>query len=90
VPVSAGAIAATLIVIVAGYFVHRPLARVPENTLKFTVGVMLLAFGVFWTAEGLGFEWPGGDLAIIGLGAVILAGALSAVAILRKPPDAAR
>jgi uncharacterized membrane protein len=90
VPVSAGAIAATLIVIVAGYFVHRPLARVPENTLKFAVGVMLLAFGVYWTGEGLGFEWPGGDLAIVGLGAAILALALAAVAILRKLAEAAR
>jgi uncharacterized membrane protein len=90
VPVSAGAIAATLIVIVAGYFVHRPLARVPENTLKFAVGVMLLAFGVFWTAEGLGFEWPGGDVAIVGIGAAILALALAAVAVLRKPSEAPR
>ena len=88
VPVSAGAVAATLLVVGAGYFVHRPLARVPENTLKFAVGVMLLAFGVFWTGEGMGIEWPGGDLAIIGLGAVILVAALAAVAILRKPAGA--
>jgi uncharacterized membrane protein len=90
VPVGTAAIAATLIVIAAGYFVHRPLARVPENTLKFAVGVMLLAFGVYWTGEGLGLEWPGGDLAIVGLGAVILALALAAVAILRQRPVAAR
>jgi uncharacterized membrane protein len=88
VPVSAGAAAATLLVVAAGYFVHRPLTRVPENTLKFAVGVMLLAFGVYWTGEGLGLEWPGGDLAIVGLGAAILALALAAVALLRKPADA--
>jgi len=90
VPVSAGAIAATLIVVVAGYFVHRPLTRVPENTLKFAVGVMLLAFGVFWTGEGLGFAWPGDDLAIVGLGVVILALALAVVAILRRPVETLR
>ena len=47
--------------------VHRPLARVPENTLKFAVGVMLSAFGVFWLGEGLRVPWPGGDLAILTL-----------------------
>ena len=90
VPVSAGAIAATLLVVAAGFFVHRPLARVPENTLKFAVGVMLLAFGVFWTAEGMGFAWPGGDLAIVGLGVVILALAIAAVTILRRPAATVR
>jgi uncharacterized membrane protein len=90
VPVSAGAVAATLLVVAAGYFVHRPLARVPENTLKFAVGVMLLAFGVFWTGEGLGLAWPGDDLAIIGLGAAILALAVGIVAILRRPAAAVR
>ncbi len=90
VPVSAGAIAATLLVVAVGFFVHRPLARVPENTLKFAVGVMLLAFGVFWTGEGLGLAWPGDDMAIIGLGVVILVLALVGVAILRKPAATVR
>jgi Ca2+/H+ antiporter, TMEM165/GDT1 family len=76
--------------VAAGYVVHRPLARVPENTLKFAVGVMLLAFGVFWTGEGLGLAWPGDDLAIIGLGGVIFVLALGIVAMLRKPADAVR
>ena len=44
---------------------HRPLEQVPENTLKFAVGVMLSAFGIFWTGEGLGVPWPGEDLAIL-------------------------
>ena len=90
VPVSAGAIAATLLVVAAGFFVHRPLARVPENTLKFAVGVMLLAFGVFWTGEGLGLAWPGDDLAIIAIGGGVLVLALAAVAMLRKPAAAVR
>ena len=54
VPASAGALAACLLVAGAGFVVRRPLARVPENTLKFAVGVLLSAFGMFWTGEGLG------------------------------------
>src|SRR5215471_1653826 len=65
VPASAGALAACLLVAAIGLVVHRPLARVPENTLKFAVGVLLCAFGIFWTGEGLGVDWPGGDLAIV-------------------------
>ena len=45
-----------------GAVVRAPLQRVPENTLKFVVGVMLATFGTFWGAEGLGIEWWGGDL----------------------------
>jgi uncharacterized membrane protein len=63
---SLGALAALLLVVTAGAAVRRPLARVPENTLKFAVGVMLSAFGVFWAGEGLGVRWPGADLAIPG------------------------
>jgi uncharacterized membrane protein len=65
IPASIGALAACLLVLVAGVFVHRPLSRVPENTLKFGVGIMLSSFGVFWTGEGLGVAWPGGDAAIL-------------------------
>jgi hypothetical protein len=53
--------------------VHRSLARVPENTLKCAVGVMLSAFGVFWTGEGLGMPWSGADFAIVGFAAIFLA-----------------
>ncbi|MGV8953831.1 MAG: hypothetical protein ACOH2M_22220, partial [Cypionkella sp.] len=45
--------------------------KVPENTLKFVVGIMLTSFGIFWTAEGLGAEWPGADLALLAIFAVI-------------------
>ena len=68
---------------------HRPLARVPENTLKFTVGVMLSAFGIFWTGEGLGVPWPGEDLAILGFAALLLVVALGAVRLARSPATAA-
>ncbi len=61
---------ALLIVVVAGVLLHRPLARVPENTMKFSVGLMLSAFGTFWAAEGVGIQWPGEDLWIVALIAV--------------------
>src|SRR5712672_2287196 len=72
VPASAGAVAACLLVAGVGFVVHRPLARVPENALKFAVGVILSAFGVFWTGEGLHVAWPGNDLAIAGFAALFL------------------
>src|SRR4029079_11672989 len=81
---SLGALAACLVVVVAGFVVHRPLARVPENTLKFAVGVMLSAFGIFWTGEGLGIPWPGEDLAILAFAGLFLTAALSAVALARQ------
>jgi uncharacterized membrane protein len=85
VPASAGALAACLLVAGAGLVVHRPLARVPENTLKFVVGVMLSAFGIFWTGEGLGVAWPGADLAIVAFAVLFLAVGLAAVALVRRP-----
>ena len=78
-----GGAAALLAVMALGFLLHRPLTRVPENSLKFAVGVMLTAFGLFWTGEGLGVEWPGDDWALAGLAAIILAGALIAVRLLR-------
>src|SRR5258705_5793554 len=85
VPASAGALAACLLVAGAGFAVHRPLARVPENTLKFAVGVMLSAFGIFWTGEGLGVAWAGADLAIVVIAALFLIVGLASVAFLRRP-----
>jgi len=85
VPASAGALAACLLVACIGFIVHRPLARVPENTLKFAVGVMLSAFGVFWTGEGLGVGWPGADLAIVVFAGLFLAVSGAAVVMLRRP-----
>jgi uncharacterized membrane protein len=85
VPASAGAAAACVLVAGVGFAVHRPLARVPENTLKFAVGVMLSAFGIFWTGEGLGVAWPGADLAIVAFAALFLAVGIAAVALARRP-----
>lgn len=61
----AGAAAAVLVVAAAGVAARAPLARVPENALKFSVGVMLTGFGSFWGAEGAGVSWPGGDAALL-------------------------
>jgi uncharacterized membrane protein len=58
-PAALGAFAALLVVSALGLMLHRPLARIPENTLKFVVGVLLSAFGTFWIAEGAGLHWPG-------------------------------
>jgi uncharacterized membrane protein len=64
-PAALGAAAACVVVLAVGAMVHRPLARVPENTLKFGVGVLLSSFGLFWTGEGLGIPWPGRDWALL-------------------------
>jgi uncharacterized membrane protein len=83
-PASLGALAALLVVILLGLALHRPLTRVPENTLKFAVAVLLSAFGTFWMGEGLGLPWPGGDFSLAALAAIILATALAASARLRS------
>lgn len=83
-PAAVGAMLAAGLVLTAGAVAHRPLSRVPENALKFGVGVMTCAFGVFWTGEALGVAWPGEDLALLPLAAVFLgAGLLSARAVAR-------
>jgi uncharacterized membrane protein len=84
VPASLGAAAAAAVILAIGVVIHRPLARVPENTLKFGVGVMLSAFGVFWTGEGLGVAWPGEDLALLGFIAIFLVVGLVCVMAARR------
>ncbi len=81
---AAAAALAVVLVAVAGIAVHAPLSRVPENTLKFAVGVMLTSFGMFWGAEGAGADWPGGDAALLALVALTLAVSLLSVAALRR------
>jgi uncharacterized membrane protein len=85
VALAAGAAAAALvIVVVAGVLLHAPLARVPENTLKFGVGLMLTTFGTFWSAEGAGVDWPGGDAALLGVLAFLCASSALFVWRLRR------
>lgn len=84
-PAALGALAATVLVLGVGAVVHRPLSRVPENTLKFGVGVMLSAFGVFWTGEGLGVEWPGHDLSLLVFAGVFLSVGIGVSVLIRRP-----
>jgi uncharacterized membrane protein len=77
VSASIGALAACALVVVAGVLLRQPLSRVPENALKYVVGVMMTAFGLFWFGEGIGVEWPYADAAILGLiGVLFIASAV--------------
>jgi uncharacterized membrane protein len=84
-----GALVALLLVLAVGIAVHRPLARVPENAMKFAVGIALVSFGIFWLGEAAGLTWPGDDLALPGLAALVTAAAFGAVGLLRRRAGAA-
>jgi uncharacterized membrane protein len=64
-PAIAGATIAVVVVAFAGYLLRKPFERVPENTMKFVVGIMLVSFGTFWLGEGLGVQWWHDDAAIL-------------------------
>lgn len=86
VPLAAVAAAAAVVVVTAaGVAVRAPLARVPENTLKFVVGVMLTSFGIFWGAEGADAHWPGNDAALLVLVPAVALYAVGLVVLLRRP-----
>jgi uncharacterized membrane protein len=78
-PAALGAVVAGILVLSVGVAVHRPLARVPENGLKFAVGLMLVTFGTFWAGEGIGIDWPGGDAVLFVLLAAYVAASLAGV-----------
>jgi Ca2+/H+ antiporter, TMEM165/GDT1 family len=82
-PAAAGALAALLVVIALGVALHRPIATIPENTLKFVVGGVIAAFGTFWLGEGIGATWPGGDLSLPVLIACFLVVALLCIRLAR-------
>jgi uncharacterized membrane protein len=85
IPLAAvAAVAAVLVVTIAGIVVRAPLARVPENTMKFVVGVLLTSFGLFWGSEGAGAQWPGADVALLVLVPAVALLALALVALLRQ------
>lgn len=79
------ALTAVVLVAAVGFAVRGPLTRVPENALKFGVGVMLTSFGTFWGAEGAGADWPGGDIAILLLIAFTTVTSILFVTIARRP-----
>jgi len=81
---SLGAAAAVAVVIFAGLLARRPLARVPENAMKFGVGLLLTSFGCFWGAEGVGVAWPGDELALLGVIAFFGAVSFALVRALRR------
>ncbi|GAA3110071.1 hypothetical protein GCM10010464_86160 [Pseudonocardia yunnanensis] len=85
---AAAALAAVLVITIAGVAVRAPLARVPENTMKFIVGIMLTSFGIFWGGEGAGAVWPGGDAALLVLVPAVAAFGIAIAALLRRAGDA--
>ncbi|HKW60204.1 MAG TPA: hypothetical protein VJR46_10690 [Candidatus Dormibacteraeota bacterium] len=82
----AGGVVAALVVAAAGFAVRRPLARVPENTLKYAVGVILTSLGTFWAAEGMGVEWPLDFVSIAGLAVTYFVASRLAVGLIRRRP----
>ena len=88
-PAAIAALAAAALVTVAGFLVRAPLARVPENTMKFVVGVLLTSFGIFWGTEGAGATWPGGDAALPVTIAFVALVALALTVALRRIRSAA-
>ena len=84
---AAGGLVAMLAVAGAGAAIRRPLSRVPENILKFAVGVILASLGTFWVSEGMGLRWPGDFLSVFALAAIYLGAArLAVMAITRRQP----
>jgi uncharacterized membrane protein len=87
---AAAAGAALVLVAMVGVLVHAPLERVPENTIKFAVGLLLTTFGIFWAGEGAGVDWPGDELALVGLLGFLAALAVLLVQVLRRQRPALR
>jgi uncharacterized membrane protein len=81
---AAGAAAALALVVVAGVLARGPLERVPENTIKFAVGLLLTSFGCFWGAEGAGVDWPGDEASLLGVVAFVAATSFVLVRLLRR------
>jgi len=69
----------------AGVIVRKPLAQVPENTLKYAVGIILTSVGTFWAAEGMGAQWPLDFVSILGLAALYFVASRAAILVIRRP-----
>jgi Ca2+/H+ antiporter, TMEM165/GDT1 family len=85
-PALVGGSVAVALVVAIGLVLHAPLRRLPETHLKYTVGVVLTAFGVFFTAEGLGVEWPGSDAALLYVAAALVLVSRLQIALLARRP----
>ncbi|HQT38287.1 MAG TPA: hypothetical protein PK231_02595 [Acidocella sp.] len=83
VAASLAAAVALLVVCVAGILARKPLAKVPENTIKFTVGSGILSFGTYWVLESLGYQWPLGDASLLALFAFYALGGLALIRLYR-------
>jgi uncharacterized membrane protein len=81
---AAAAAAAVVLVVAVGLAVRAPLERVPENALKFVVGVLLTSFGIFWAGEGTGVAWPGSDVAVLGIVGYVALVSLALTRVLRR------
>jgi len=81
---SIAAISAVVIATIAGFVLAKPLSRVPENGMKFSVGILLTSFGIFWGAEGSGAKWPGDNWAVLGLIGFVSALSVSLVIFLKR------
>lgn len=91
IPLAAiAAVAAVLVIVAAGVAVRAPLARVPENTMKFVVGIMLTSFGAFWGAEGAGARWPGNDASLLIMVPAVALFSIALTAVLRGAANPAR
>jgi Ca2+/H+ antiporter, TMEM165/GDT1 family len=84
IPAVIGAIGAGVVVLTAGLLLRAPLTRVPENSLKLAVGVLLSAFGTFWIGEGAGYMWPGDDLSIVWLAVLYCCSALGTAVMVKR------
>jgi len=85
---AAGAAAGLIVVMIAGAVARHPLSRVPENTMKFSVGIMLTGFGIFWAGEGVHVDWPGGTISLLGILAFLLLLSWGYVTLLRGQKSA--
>jgi uncharacterized membrane protein len=84
----AGGLLAMVVVAIVGVIVRKPLAQVPENTLKYAVGVILTSIGTFWAAEGMGASWPLDFVSIFGLVVIYFGASRLAVMLIRRPVPA--
>jgi uncharacterized membrane protein len=84
-----GAVSAVVLITLAGVLVRGPLERVPENTIKFAVGLLLTSFGCFWAAEGAGADWPGDELSLLGVIGFLALLSFVLVRVLRREPSGA-